>query len=202
MRRSTRLFASVSLRVAVAVILFGITLSISVLAQKSASEQAAKSLQQKIDAIKAAEAKGDGRSPETITVSEEELRSYVLLEMRDEIPARIDSLNVHLTEGAVAADTRLTFGPDSTGNVLVDVLISGTHDLFVKGKLAASSRRGRFELQEVKVDGIPVPKILIESLIAKYVNPEYPDVDIDKDFEMPWGIDALTIAPGKATIVY
>jgi hypothetical protein len=201
MRRSTRLCINIGFGVA-AVILFSRTPAISIQAQNNASDKAAKSLQQKIDAIMAAEEKGNGRSPETLTVSEEELSSYVLLNMRDEIPARIDSMRVQLTEGAVAADTRLTFGPDSTGKPLVDVLIAGTHDLFVKGKLTASSGRGRFELQEVKVDGIPVPMILIETLIARYVNPEYPDVDLNKDFQMPWGIDALTITPGKATIVY
>ena len=170
--------------------------------QNEVSERMAASLQQKIDAIQAAEKNGNDRAPATVVVSEVELESYVLYEMRDEIPARIDSLDVQLSDGAVAADTKLTFASDATGNPLMDVLIAGTHNLFVKGKLAAKAERGRFELQEVKVDGIPVPLILIEALISRYVNPKYPDVDLNEDFPMPWGIDALTITPGKATIVY
>jgi hypothetical protein len=176
--------------------------ALSAFAQNAVSERAARVLQEKIDAIQAAETKGNTRPPETITVSEVELESYVLYEMRDEIPARMDSFDVQLSEGAVAADTRLTFAPDATANPVLDLLIAGTHVLFVKGKLAATGGRGRFELQEVKVDGIPVPTILVETLIARYVKPKYPDVDLNKDFAMPWGIDALTITPGRATIVY
>ena len=116
----------------------------------------------------------------TVEVSEPELESYVLYGLRNDIPARVESIDVQLTEGAVAADTKLTFPPDSTGNPLVDAFVEGTHTFFLKGKLAASASRGRFELLEVKVDGIPVPNILIETLVAKYVNPKYPEVDLER----------------------
>ena len=202
MTRSNSLAASAGLAAAAVIIGFGILSTVSAPAQSEASERASRSLQLKIDAIKAAEETSNGRTQETIVVSEEELKSYVLYEMREDIPARIDSLNVELSDGAVAADTKMTFGPESTGNPLLDVLIGGTHNLFVKGKLAAAAGRGRFELQEVKVDGIPVPTILVEALIARYVKPKYPDVDLNEPFLMPWGIDALTITPGKTTIVY
>jgi len=164
--------------------------------------QAAQALKAKIEAIKAAHAGGKAGPRQTIEVSEVELESYVLFYLRQDIPARVDSFDVQLTEGAVAADTKLTFAPDTTGNGVVDLLISGTHNLFVKGKLAASGKQGKFELEEVKVDGIPVPNLLIEALITKYVKPKYPDVDLNAPFEMPWGIESLVITPGKTTIVY
>ena len=171
-------------------------------AQNGPSAQAAQALQAKIDTIKAAHSRGKARQRQTIEVSEVELESYVLFRLREDIPARVDSFDVQLTEGAVAADTKLTFAPDTTGNGVVDLLISGTHNLFVKGKLAASGSRGKFELEEVKVDGIPVPNILIETLITKYVKPKYPDVDLNAPFDMPWDIESLVITPGKTTIVY
>jgi hypothetical protein len=172
------------------------------LAQNGPSAGAAQALQAKIDAIKAAQSNSNGRSPQTVVVSEVELESYVLFHLRKDIPARIDSLDVQLTDGAVAADTKLTFAPDTTGNAVVDLLISGTHNLFLKGKLSAAGKQGKFELEEVKVDGIPVPNLLIDTLIAKYVKPKYPDVDLNAPFEMPWGIQSLVITPGKTTIVY
>jgi hypothetical protein len=54
----------------------------------------------------------------------------------------------------------------------------------------------------VKVDGIPVPLVLIETLIDKYVKPKYPEVDLKEPFPMPWGMESLTITTGKATIAY
>ena len=170
--------------------------------QSGPSEQAAKTLQAKIDAVKAAQNAGPSRARQTIEVSEVELESYVLFHLRDDIPARLDAMDVKLTEGAVAADTKMTFAPDTTGNTVTDLLLSGTHSFFVKGKLSAAGTRGKFELEEVKVDGIPVPNVLVEVLIAKYVKPKYPDVDLNAPFTMPWGIESLVITPGKTTIVY
>ena len=54
----------------------------------------------------------------------------------------------------------------------------------------------------MKVDGIPVPNVLIETLVAKYVKPKYPEVDLKEPFPMPWGMESLDHHPGKATIVY
>jgi hypothetical protein len=171
-------------------------------AQNDVSERTAKVLQAKIDAIQAAEKAGTRKARQTVEVSEPELESYVLYGMKDDIPARVESIDVQLTEGHVAADARLTFPPDATGNVLVDAFVSGTHTFFLKGKLSAVAKRGRFELAEVKVDGIPVPNILIETLVAKYVKPKYPHVDLSEPFPMPWGMESLSIGPRKATVTY
>lgn len=171
-------------------------------AQMDISERTAHSLQGKIDAIRTAE-KAAGRSAsETVEVSDAELESYVLYSLRESIPARVDSIDVQLTPETVAADTKMTFGNSPTNNPLIDILIGGTHRLFVKGKLTASGGQGKFSLQEARVDGIPVPIVLIEVLVDKYVKPKYPDVRLDVPFVMPWGIEDLTLTDGKATIVY
>jgi hypothetical protein len=165
------------------------------------SERSAHQLQQKIDAVqKAAETQGD-RHREEVEVTEAELESYVLYKLRDDIPARMDSIDVQLTPGAIAADTQMTF-TNSTGNTVVDSLVNGTHNLFVKGKLSGVNGQGKFDLESVKVDGIPVPKVLIETLINKYVKPKYPEVDLKEPFELPWQIDRITIEDRKAKIVY
>jgi hypothetical protein len=174
----------------------------SVSAQAEVSERMAKVLQVKIDAIKKARDLGGNRPPVTVEASEEELESYVLFSLREDIPAKVESIDVLLTPGTVAADTKMTFGSNPTNNAILDVLISGTHRFFVKGQLSASGGKGKFILQEARVDGIPVPIVLIETLIEKYVKPKYPDVKLDEPFAMPWGIEELTITAGKTTIVY
>jgi len=202
MKRLACCAAAVILTGAVAILALRFFAAEPVSAQSDVSERSAKSLQVKIDTIKAAETAKDRQGTETVEVSEPELESYVVYSMRDLIPARVDSIDVRLTPGVVAADTKLTFPSDSTGNPLVDAIVGGTHTFFIKGKLAASEKRGRFELEEVKVDGIPVPLILIETLVEKYVKPKYPDVDLKEPFPMPWGMESLVITLGKATIVY
>jgi hypothetical protein len=170
--------------------------------QTDLSESTARILQLKIDAIRKVEKDASPRAPVTVEVTEAEFESYVLYSLKEEIPARVDSIDVQLTPGEVAADTKMTFGNSPTRNPLIDALISGTHQLFVKGKLSATGGNGKFTLEEARVDGIPVPIVLIETLVDKYVKPKYPQVKLDEPFTMPWGIEDLTITQGKATITY
>jgi hypothetical protein len=171
--------------------------------QGQVSPKAAKVLQQKIDAIKAAENDPrHKRGSSRIEVSEAELESYLLHSLKKDIPAQVDSADVKLVPDNVSLDTQITFASDATGNPVLDAVVGGTHNLFLKGKLKAADGRGRFDLEEVRVDGIPVPNVLIQSLIKKYVKPKYPDVDLNEPFDMPWGIQDLNVETGKAVIVY
>jgi hypothetical protein len=164
------------------------------------SARAAKALQVKIDDIK--EAQAAGRNGKEVEVSDTELESYVLYELRQDIPVQMDSIDIQLTPGTVAADTQMTFTNLNTGNPVVDTLVTGTHNLFVKGRFTGKASRGKFDLDEIRVDGIPVPRILIESLFEKYVKPKYPDADLKEPFDLPWGIEEVTIERDKARIKY
>ena len=167
------------------------------------SPKTAQLLQKKIDAIKAAEddtKREDGSA--RVELSEEELESYVLYSLTEDIPAKIDTIDVQLGQDTVGADTQITFTSNATGNPMVDALVGGTHNLFLKGKFVTGEGRGKFDLQEIRVDGIPVPNVLIQALFKKYVKPKYPDADLNAPFEMPYGIEELKLEPGKATVVY
>jgi len=168
-----------------------------------ASEKAAKSLQQKIDAIMDAENDPKHKPGSTrVEVSDVELESYLLYSLKEDIPAQVDSADVQLAPDTVALDTQITFSSNATGNPVFDALVGGTHNLFVKGKLIARERRGKFDLLEVRVDGIPVPNLLIQSLMKRYVQPKYPDVDLNEPFDMPWGIQELKLEQDKAIVIY
>jgi hypothetical protein len=166
------------------------------------SPKIAKSLQQKIDAIKKAEEDPKHDNGTHIEVSDSELESYLLFSLKEEIPVQVDSADVQLEPDTVSLDTQVTFSSNATGNPVFDALVGGTHNLFVKGKFVAQDNRGKFDLQDVRVDGIPVPNVLIQALLKKYVNPKYPEVDINQPFEMPWGIKDLKIDTGKAAVTY
>ena len=167
------------------------------------SPRAAKVLQEKIDAIKNSEnSPQHKRGSSRVQLSEAELESYLMYSLQDDIPAKVDSATVDLAQDTVGLDAQLTFAANATGNPMVDALVGGTHNLLFKGKLVADHARGKFDLQEVRVDGIPVPNIFIQTLFKKYVKPKYPEADLNEPFDMPWGIEELKLQPGKATVVY
>jgi hypothetical protein len=171
--------------------------------KQEVSPKAAKSLQEKIDTVRAAEnSPGHKRGSSHVIVTETELESYLIYSLQEDIPAKIDSAMIELDTDTIALDTQLTFASNATGNPLVDALVGGTHNLFFKGKLVAHDAIGKFDLQEIRVDGIPVPNIFIQTLFKKYVKPKYPDADLNEPFDMPWGIQELKIEPHKATVIY
>ena len=170
---------------------------------KDVSPKLAKSLQAKIDAVRNA-SRDPNHKPgsKRLELSEAELESYLLYSLKDDIPAQIDTAEVQLAADTISLDTQITFASNATGNAMVDALVGGTHNLFLKGKLIGRQSRGKFDLLEVRVDGIPVPIVLIQALLKKYVKPKYPDVDLNAPFDLPWGIEELKLDSGKATVVY
>jgi hypothetical protein len=166
------------------------------------AERSASSLQTKINTIKKANADKKRREQSMLDISEAELESYVMVYLRKDIPVQIESIRVKLTPGVIAADTRLTIPAGSTGNALVDALVSGTHNMYINGKMTAAKGEGKFDLQSLSIDGIPVPNILIDTLIRKYAKPKYPNVDLKEPFDLPWGIEDIEIGQGKATVTY
>ena len=165
-------------------------------------ERAAASLEAKINTIKKADADKKRHERARMDITEAELESYVMVYLRKDIPIQIESVRAHLTPGVVAADTRLTIPAGTTGNTLVDALVTGTHNLLISGKLMTANGEGKFDIQSLSVDGIPVPNILIDALIRKYAKPKYPDVDLKEPFDLPWGIQSIDIGQGKATVTY
>src|SRR5436309_4399266 len=98
---------------------------------KSPSEKSALSLQAKIDAIhKAAGTSGHKRGGSRVELSEEELESYVIYSLKQDIPGQIDSINVQLAPDTVGSETQITFTANATGNPVADALVGGTHNLF------------------------------------------------------------------------
>jgi len=166
------------------------------------THEAAQTLGRKIQSVKEAARPHGERPPQQLEVTEAELESYILFNLQPDIPAHLETVDIQLAPGNVGADVKLTFPPNATGNVAVDAILGGTHTMFVKGKLTAEGRQGRFTLEETRVDGIPVPTILIEGLLSRYVKPRYPEVDLSETFVLPWGIRSIAIGNGSASISY
>src|SRR2546422_9427645 len=152
-----------ALAVAGVIAFYGMAAKGSASPGKAFSEKSAQSLQAKIDAIKkAARTPGHKRGSSRVELSEQELESYVVYSLKEDIPAQIDSIDVQLVPDTVGSETQITFTSNATGSPVVDTLVGGTHNLSLKGKLTGHDGRGKFDLQQVQVDGIPVPNVRSE----------------------------------------
>jgi hypothetical protein len=81
--------------------------------------------------------------------------------------------------------------------------LSGKLPVYVTGTLATGDGRGRFALEQATVDGIPVPKLFIDELLAYYtrssVNPA--GLRLEEPFELPSEIDRIDVTTGQATVI-
>ena len=168
------------------------------------SPAAAVSLDRKIALIRQAESDLERyeSAASTVEITEIEMESFILYEMEDNIPAKVESIDVGIGVETISALTELTFSVEETGEFMLDYLMGGTHSLLVEGRLEAKQGSGKFALLGVRLDGFPVPIGLVEMLVGQFVTPRYPMVDLSKPFDVPWGIEEVVLSPGLATITY
>ena len=75
--------------------------------------------------------------------------------------------------------------------------------VYVTGTLSTASGRGRFALERATVDGIPVPRLFIDELLAFYTrsadNPS--GMRLEEPFELPSEIERIDVTTGQATVI-
>ncbi len=81
--------------------------------------------------------------------------------------------------------------------------LSGKLPVYVTGTLTTGDRKGRFLLESATVDGIPVPKLFIDELLAFYTrSAAHPaGVRMEEPFDLPSEIERIEVAPGLATVI-
>jgi hypothetical protein len=81
--------------------------------------------------------------------------------------------------------------------------IGGKMPVSVTGLLHTKDGVGRFQLETAEVSGVPVPKIVLQELVAYYTRTEeHPTgVNMDAPFELPARIRQIEVAPGQAVVV-
>jgi len=81
--------------------------------------------------------------------------------------------------------------------------LGGRVPLTVAGTLHTKEGKGRFELEQAEVSGIPVPKPLLQELVSYYSRTaDHPQgVRLDDPFELPAKIQQIEVGQGQAVIV-
>ena len=81
--------------------------------------------------------------------------------------------------------------------------IGGRVPLTVTGVLHTQNGRGRFELQEADVSGVPVPKMLLQELVSYYSRTDdHPEgLNLDQPFQLPANIRQIEVGQGQAVVV-
>lgn len=81
--------------------------------------------------------------------------------------------------------------------------LTGRLPVRATGRLTTQAGVGRFALESAEINGVPVPKTVLQELLSHYSRtPEDPDgINMDDPFELPARIREIRVARGAATVV-
>ncbi len=144
-------------------------------------------------------------SPDRIHVSQQESNSLLALDLAGAYPSGVSAVEVEFQSGRVVGTAQLDFDvlkqSSPTPVPLVwRYLLFGQHALRVEGQLSGNNGQGEFKLEELTLNGYPVPQLLIDVLMSLFIRPRFPSVKLDEPFSLPYSIDSLTVMPGRIEV--
>jgi len=80
------------------------------------------------------------------------------------------------------------------------MVFTGVHTVRVTATAGGSKGRGRITVQSVSLDGLDIPKQALELFIEHYLQPKYPEVDLDTIIGLPYRIDTAVVGDGQITL--
>jgi hypothetical protein len=173
------------------------------------SRQQADAFHQKIlviaDGRRHAETAGSRRT----ALNESELNSWFAYHAQPLIPRGVAEPKISIIgQGKVAAEAIVDLDAvakqKATGGVLDPwSYVGGRMPVAVTGILHTKDGIGRFQLESAEVSGVPVPKAVLQELVAYYSRSEnHPNgVNMDDPFELPAGINRIEVGQGQAVVV-
>ena len=184
------------------IILF--TLSEASIAQvnpSSKSSPAVSSMERKLQRI---ESNGALAHPDQTPTefTEQEINAY-FASGAIKLPAGVQSVNFQGQPEVITATSRVDFDQLKAGRRSSNPLLSmfsGIHDVVVSAHVRGAGGRGYVNVDSVSLDGVEIPRFVLEIFVEKYLQPKYPGVGLDSQFALPDRIDTAKVGLHKLTI--
>jgi hypothetical protein len=142
----------------------------------------------------------------TTRFTEDEVNSYLALELKPKYHPCLKSLVMTFEENQLQGVAEIDFdrlGKSSKGVFpkLISLLFSGTHRLAASGQLESKKGKANFRLKKAQFDDGTLPSFLVEGVITAVGRRQKPPFDPLKPSEMPYKIDKVDVHLGYI-IVY
>ena len=182
--------------------------ALSAAAPLQISKEEGNRLERKIAAI-IENAAADPVRPKQTAVPENELNSYLNINLREKLPRGLSEPTVALigngnVGGRIFVDMD-DFKRRRRSAGIMDPLnyISGRVPVTATGAVRSKYGKGQFQLMSAEIHGVPVPKPVVQELVTFFSRtPENPrGIDIDAPFKLPANIRELVINPREATVI-
>jgi len=144
-------------------------------------------------------------SSEVVRFTEEEVNSYLYYDLASQYPPGLSKVNITFTPSQIAGTAEVDFDKAKAARqrpapAVMDYLFWGVHTLAVEGDFSAVDGKGYFALASVSLDGVTLPRPLVDFLISTYLKPRFPGFDLDSPFPLPYSIDRVQVKRGSIEV--
>jgi hypothetical protein len=184
-----------------------VTVSCATLDAATVSRQQAEAFERKVEQVRGPRRAGSPlrRTP----LTEDEVNSWFTYRSQPHLPDGISSPQLTLVgDGRVTGQATLdldAIGRRRSSGSWMDPwsLLGGRLPLSVTGTLQTRDGVGRFALESATLGGVPVPKLVLQELLAMYSRSDaHPrGMSLDDPFSLPSNIRQIEVARGEAVVV-
>src|SRR4030095_12148410 len=146
-----------------------------------------------------------GSKKKTIEFLENEINSYLALELSKNYHPSLKSLVIVVEESKLQGVASIDFDSLAMNSKtfltkLMTKMFSGVHTLAVRGKLVTAEGKARFELEEARFDDSALPNFLVEEIISAVGRKQKPPFDPLQPSKLPYGIQSVELHPARAIV--
>jgi hypothetical protein len=172
---------------------------------KQISKAAAESCGVKLKRLEEFAAGSSRSKKQTIEFSENEINSYLALELSKNYHPSLKSLVIVVEESKLQGVASIDFDSLAMNSKtiltkLMTKMFSGVHTLAVRGKLVTAEGKARFELEEAHFDDSALPNFLVEEIISAVGRKQKPPFDPMQPSKLPYGIQTVDLHRGRALV--
>lgn len=138
---------------------------------------------------------------QTISLSEEEMNSYLALVVGPNYHPSLKSVLLTFNDGRVVAVAsidfdRLNFSSTQFLNGLMRSLLTGVHTLMVSGDAVSGKGKANFNLEESRFDAVALPNLLVSEIISTVGLKQKPPFDPMQPSALPYHIQKVDVRSG------
>jgi len=134
--------------------------------------------------------------------SQQEINDYVA-SGQVKLPRGVQSLSFAGEPGVVTGNARVDFDEVKNGRTSANPLLSvfsGVHDVIVVAHAHGAGHLGYVAVDSVSLDGVDIPRFVLQLFVEKYLTPKYRDVGLNSRFSLPYKIDTAVVGRNQLTI--
>ena len=146
---------------------------------------------------------GTSHAGKTTVLTDAELNAY-FAEGGVKLPDGVSDVRIDNQPGVSNGSAQVNFdqitAKNRSNNMLL-MIFTGVHTVRVRAAATGAKGRAHVKVEVVSLDGIEIPPAALELFVEKYLQPKWPEADLDAVFGMPNRVDAVSVGEHTVTFV-